>query len=391
MTQQIIDVGNVANDGTGDSLRTAFIKSNDNFTELYSGGSPGIVNGTSNISIATANGNVSTSVDGTSNVMVVSSTLVSITGDLTVSGNASLSGNILGDRIVNGTTELNIQVANGNANLTVGGTSNVVVWDTTGQFVTGLISASGNITGGNLRTAGLITATGNITGGNVLTGLISASGNITGGNVLYGSGRVSGTGNVNGANIVATALVQGVTLSATGAVTFSGTTTSQSFGTSQSSGTLTLGGTAQTGAINMGRSTVSQTIAIGNGITASGSTKTIDIGTLGAANSITNISIGTNAGNGNVTFSANTLVAIANTSNTALSVAGNVTGGNILTAGVIKTTAKTFATLPAAANVGAGARSFITDANTATWGSQVNSGGANAVPVWTDGTNWYVG
>jgi hypothetical protein len=308
-----------------------------------------------------------------------------------VSGNASLSGNILGDRIVNGTTELNIQVANGNANLTVGGTSNVVVWDTTGQFVTGLISASGNITGGNLRTAGLITATGNITGGNVLTGLISASGNITGGNVLYGSGRVSGTGNVNGANIVATALVQGVTLSATGAVTFSGTTTSQSFGTSQSSGTLTLGGTAQTGAINMGRSTVSQTIAIGNGITASGSTKTIDIGTLGAANSITNISIGTNAGNGNVTFSANTLVAIANTSNTALSVAGNVTGGNILTAGVIKTTAKTFATLPAAANVGAGARSFITDANTATWGSQVNSGGANAVPVWTDGTNWYVG
>ena len=358
MTQQIIDVGNVANDGTGDSLRTAFIKSNDNFTELYSGGSPGIVNGTSNISIATANGDISTSVGGTSNVMVVSSTLVSITGDLTVSGNASLSGNILGDRIVNGTTELNIQVANGNANLTVGGTSNVVVWATTGQFVTGLISASGNITGGN---------------------------------VLYGSGRVSGTGNVNGANIVATALVQGVTLSATGAVTFSGTTTSQSFGTSQTTGTLTLGGTAQTGAINMGRSTATQTIAIGNGITSSGNTKTIDIGTLGAANSITNINIGTNAGNGNVTFSANTLVAIANTSNTALSVAGNVTGGNILTAGVIKTTAKTFATLPAAANVGAGARSFITDANTATWGSQVNSGGANAVPVWTNGTNWYVG
>ena len=35
MTQQIIDVGTVANDGTGDSLRTAFIKANDNFTELY--------------------------------------------------------------------------------------------------------------------------------------------------------------------------------------------------------------------------------------------------------------------------------------------------------------------------------------------------------------------
>jgi hypothetical protein len=74
-----------------------------------------------------------------------------------------------------------------------------------------------------------------------------------------------------------------------------------------------------------------------------------------------------------------------------ISATANVTGGNILTAGVVKTTAKTFATLPAAANIGAGARSFITDANTATFGSQVTSGGANAVPVWTNGTNWYVG
>ena len=35
MTQEIINVGNVANDGQGDPLRTAFIKCNDNFTELY--------------------------------------------------------------------------------------------------------------------------------------------------------------------------------------------------------------------------------------------------------------------------------------------------------------------------------------------------------------------
>jgi hypothetical protein len=33
--QQIINVGSAANDGTGDSLRTSFIKCNDNFTELY--------------------------------------------------------------------------------------------------------------------------------------------------------------------------------------------------------------------------------------------------------------------------------------------------------------------------------------------------------------------
>jgi hypothetical protein len=36
MAQQIIDIGSTANDGTGDTLRAAFIKTNDNFTELYS-------------------------------------------------------------------------------------------------------------------------------------------------------------------------------------------------------------------------------------------------------------------------------------------------------------------------------------------------------------------
>lgn len=35
MAQQTIDIGSAANDGTGDPLRTAFDKANDNFTELY--------------------------------------------------------------------------------------------------------------------------------------------------------------------------------------------------------------------------------------------------------------------------------------------------------------------------------------------------------------------
>ena len=36
MAKQVINIGAVANDGTGDPLRTAFDKVNDNFTELYS-------------------------------------------------------------------------------------------------------------------------------------------------------------------------------------------------------------------------------------------------------------------------------------------------------------------------------------------------------------------
>ena len=35
MAKQTINIGSSANDGTGDPLRTAFDKINDNFTELY--------------------------------------------------------------------------------------------------------------------------------------------------------------------------------------------------------------------------------------------------------------------------------------------------------------------------------------------------------------------
>ena len=35
MAQQVLDVGSNANDGTGDNLRAAMVKVNENFTELY--------------------------------------------------------------------------------------------------------------------------------------------------------------------------------------------------------------------------------------------------------------------------------------------------------------------------------------------------------------------
>ena len=38
MAQQIIDIGQVANDGTGEPLRQAFQAVNDNFTEIYAAG-----------------------------------------------------------------------------------------------------------------------------------------------------------------------------------------------------------------------------------------------------------------------------------------------------------------------------------------------------------------
>ena len=35
MAQQSINIGTTANDGTGETVRSAFDKTNDNFTELY--------------------------------------------------------------------------------------------------------------------------------------------------------------------------------------------------------------------------------------------------------------------------------------------------------------------------------------------------------------------
>lgn len=159
-----------------------------------------------------------------------------INGDLTVTGNASLTGNIVADKIVNGTTEIAIQTANGNANVTVAGTSNVVVFTSGGINITGISSASGNVTGGNLLTGGLISAAGSITTGgdhsltgnivdtgtlwintlangninlnvngtgqtNIPTGILSVTGNIQGGNLIT-AGIISATGNITGSYIL---------------------------------------------------------------------------------------------------------------------------------------------------------------------------------------------
>lgn len=58
---------------------------------------------------------------------------------------------------------------------------------------------------------------------------------------------------------------------------------------------------------------------------------------------------------------------------------------------VLKTTVFTVATLPAAATAGNGARAFVSDANATVFASIVAGGGANNVPVYSDGTNWRIG
>lgn len=57
----------------------------------------------------------------------------------------------------------------------------------------------------------------------------------------------------------------------------------------------------------------------------------------------------------------------------------------------VKTTPVTVANLPAAATAGAGARAFVTDATSTTFNAALSGGGANSVPVFSDGSAWKVG
>ena len=56
----------------------------------------------------------------------------------------------------------------------------------------------------------------------------------------------------------------------------------------------------------------------------------------------------------------------------------------------VQTTPVTYAQLPAAVG-NAGARAFITDGSTTTFNATVAGGGANKVPIFSDGTVWKVG
>jgi hypothetical protein len=65
--------------------------------------------------------------------------------------------------------------------------------------------------------------------------------------------------------------------------------------------------------------------------------------------------------------------------------------GALVVPSYVKTGSTVFASLPTASVAAAGARAFVTDANTAVFGSAVSGSGAISVPVYSDGSAWRVG
>jgi len=254
MAREIINVGAAPNDGQGDPIRTAFIKTNNNFGELYSRvqveppvALTGSVGDTAGMTAydseyyyyCFANYDGSTEIwNQVPNAAQANITALSATGNVTADyyfGDGGFLSNVIagsGTELVNGNT--NITLANGgNANISISGTSNVAVFTSTGVAVSGNVTAgtlstTGNVAAGNLLTTGIISATGivysaaglqtagavsavgNVTSGNLLTaGLFSSTGNATVGNITT-AGRISSVGNINtGANVIAVGNVTG--------------------------------------------------------------------------------------------------------------------------------------------------------------------------------------
>ena len=190
---------------------------------------------------------------GNANLANLGSNAISTTGNITggyISGNGSLlTGISTSTRIVSGTTELAIEAPSGNMQASIGGTANVIVFSplganikgyanitsniisggnatiagnaTIGGFVAaggnittsvGIISAPGNITGGNILTGGIISAAGNITGGFInATGNVSLTGNVIAGNLTTSTGAMVAVGNVTGGNLLTDGAVFAVT------------------------------------------------------------------------------------------------------------------------------------------------------------------------------------
>jgi Chaperone of endosialidase len=265
MTQQIINVGPAPNDGQGDPIRTAFIKTNDNFSQLYSraqSSPPPTLTG---------------SIGDQAGMYAYDSTYFyycfeNYTGNSNVWAQVTQVSNISLAEIQSGSS--NVAIVGPSANITVGvnGTSNVAVFSTTGVYANGLISAVGNVYGSYILGNGsqltglpqsysnanvitllsnfgsnVVVTTGNVSAGNLLTlGAVSASGNVTGNYILgngsqltglpatytnanvvtllsaFGSNTISTTGNITSGNVSTSGQV-----SATGNITSQGNISSQ--------------------------------------------------------------------------------------------------------------------------------------------------------------------
>jgi hypothetical protein len=147
MAQQNINVGTVPNDGTGDTLRNAFIKTQNNFSEFYAAFAP--VLASNNVALANnltaGNSTVNSTANSTSLIVTNASGQTVITAASWSTGNATanMSGNSVYETIANSTANIvmtpsTLAILSTAANLYIGNaTASFFVANTSAVQVTG--------------------------------------------------------------------------------------------------------------------------------------------------------------------------------------------------------------------------------------------------------------
>lgn len=276
--------------------------------------------------------------------------------NVSVGGNLAVSGNTTTDKITatgNISTSANASIT---GNLTVSGLATITGNITVGNVSTGVVAATGNLSGSNLSITTNATISGNMTAGNIGTVIINATGNVTAGN-LISTGTIAATGNISGANsalsgaLVVTGNISGGNLSVTGAVAAVGDisganldlTGSLSVTSNITSGNLTTANISATG-----NGTVSGTLAITGNVStanlsvagliaATGNITGANISAAGTVNATANVNAANFVTAGAVTASGNVGAASVNASGVVIA-AGSITGGNLITGGALTVT-----------------------------------------------------
>ena len=286
-----------------------------------------------------------------------------------------------------------------NATFTGGGggstysNTNVAAYLTTATVTTtGNVTAANLIATGNVYTSNIVTTgatSGNISGANYISanvvqissGLIWANGTAFTSGTTYTS---SGAGNITVSGSTLSLTATGPAAVAVGSSTAIPIITPDGYGRIASLSTAAVIAPAGT----LSGTTLAATV-VTSSLTSVGTLGSLTVtGNVSAGNvSVTQVTATTGAYSGNVT-AANIITT---------GTYGNITGANVISANTVtvttfvRTQAVAFAALPSATVAGAGARAFITDGNSATFAAAVSGSGANAVPVYSNGTNWFVG
>jgi hypothetical protein len=190
--------------------------------------------------------------------------------------------------------------------------------------------------------------------------------------------------------------ITGTTLSATGGGGLTGTLTPSKYPVAATSSSL------QDGTIDYGL-TVPGTLYITSPGSGANQGIRIDTSTDNFAATDSGITITSGAGihitNDPISLT-NTGLSLVNGGNLPLNIQNNGTGGttiidhngvaiDFIKARTVYSAAGT--PIVAAATAGVGARAFVSDATANTFGTAYTSGGTNKVPVWSDGTSWFIG